>query len=138
MFVLKYRVYKVGFHTFGILNVIRLSDTYTRILRAALNISWNEHPTIKRLYDHLPNAITTIRERRMRFSGHCWRHKEELVADTFLWQPQTRNDLHRTPSEDLRWPTTRGHWAGDGRPVDGDDMKVCTHFWDSTDHQQSQ
>ena len=66
----------------------RLSGTYTRMLRAALNISWKEHPTIKRLYGHLPNVITTIRERRMRFAGHCWRHKEELAADTMLWQPR--------------------------------------------------
>ena len=66
----------------------RLSGTYTRMLRAALNISWREHPTIKRLYGNLPNVITTIRERRMRFAGHCWRHKEELAADTLLWQPR--------------------------------------------------
>ena len=24
----------------------------------------------------------------MRFAGHCWRHKEELAADTMLWQPR--------------------------------------------------
>ena len=65
----------------------RLSGTYTRMLRAALNISWREHPTKERLYGKIPNVITMVRERRMRFAGHCWRHKEEIASDTLLWQP---------------------------------------------------
>ena len=28
-----------------------------------------------------------VRERRMRFAGHCWRNKEELASDVLLWQP---------------------------------------------------
>ena len=31
---------------------------------------------------------------------------------------QTWNNFNRTPSENLRRPTTRGHWAGGRRPVD--------------------
>ena len=65
----------------------RLSGTYTRMLRAALDISWKEHPTKLRLYGDLQDVTTMIRERRMRFAGHCWRSKEEIVSDTLLWRP---------------------------------------------------
>ena len=29
-----------------------------------------------------------IREKRMRFAGHCWRSKDELASDTILWIPK--------------------------------------------------
>lgn len=66
----------------------RLDGTYTRMLRAVLNISWKDHPTKKFLYGHLRPISATIREKRLRFSGHCWRNKEELASDLLLWQPK--------------------------------------------------
>ena len=33
----------------------------------------------------LPRISTIIRERRLSFSGHCWRSKNEVVSDLVLW-----------------------------------------------------
>ena len=65
----------------------KLDGAYTRMLRAALNISWKEHPTNKRLYNNIPQFSKTIRQQRLRFAGHCWRSKQELASDVLLWQP---------------------------------------------------
>ena len=66
----------------------RLDGCYTRMLRAALNISWEDHPTKRFLYGPLPPVTTKIRERRLRFAGHCYRSKQELVSDVLLWEPK--------------------------------------------------
>ena len=58
------------------------------MLRAALNISWEDHPTKRFLYGPLPPVSTKIRERRLRFAGHCFRSKQELVSDVLLWEPK--------------------------------------------------
>ena len=60
---------------------------FTRLLRAALNISWRQHTTNKELYGDLPRVSTTLRERRLRFSGHCWRSKAEVIPKLLFWQP---------------------------------------------------
>ena len=66
----------------------KLSGTYTRMLRAALDVSWKDHPTNKFLYGPLPPLMQTICERRLRFAGHCWRAKQELISDVLFWQPR--------------------------------------------------
>ena len=68
-----------------------LDGTYTRMLHAALKISWKKHPTKKRLYGHLPPISVSLRERRLRLAGHSWRSKSELASDTLLWNPMHRN-----------------------------------------------
>ena len=60
---------------------------YTRMLRAILNKSWQQHPTRHQLYDHLPPITKTIQVRRTRHAGHCWRSKDELISDVLLWNP---------------------------------------------------
>ena len=65
----------------------KLDGAYTRKLRAALNVSWKEHPTNKKLYGNIPTITITIRQQRLRFAGHCWRSKEEVASDVLLWQP---------------------------------------------------
>ena len=65
-----------------------LDGAYTRMLRAVLNISWKQHPTKKELYGNIPPLSVIIRERRMRFAGHCWRNKDELASDVLLWHPR--------------------------------------------------
>ena len=62
----------------------KLDGNYTRILRAILNKSWRQHPTIHQLYDHLPPITKTIQVRRTRHAGHCWRSKGELISDVLL------------------------------------------------------
>ena len=65
----------------------RLDGTCTKMLRSILNVSWTEHPTKRRLYGSLPLLSLIIREQRLRFAGHCWRSKNEIVSDLVLWRP---------------------------------------------------
>ena len=65
----------------------KLDGNYTRMLRAILNKSWRQHPTRHQLYGHLPPITKTIQVRRARHAGHCWRSKDELISDVFLWTP---------------------------------------------------
>ena len=65
----------------------KLDSNYTRILRAILNKSWQQHPTRRQLYGNLPPVTKTIQARRTRHAGHCWRSKAEIVSDVLLWTP---------------------------------------------------
>ena len=65
----------------------KLDGNYTRMLRAILNRSWQQHPTRRQLYGHLPPITKTIQARRTRHAGHCWRSRDELVSDVLLWTP---------------------------------------------------
>ena len=65
----------------------KLDGNYTRMLRAILNKSWWQHPTRHQLYGHLPPITKTIKVRRTRHAGHCWRSKDELISDVLLWTP---------------------------------------------------
>ena len=58
---------------------------YTRMLRAILNRSWQQHPTRHQVYGHLPPITKTIQARRTRHAGHCWRSNDEIVSDVLLW-----------------------------------------------------
>ena len=53
-----------------------LDGVYTRMLRVALNVSWEDHITNVNLYGKLPRLSDKIRQRRMRLAGHCVRHPE--------------------------------------------------------------
>ena len=59
----------------------KLDGNYTRMLRAILNKSWQQHPTKHQLYGHLPPITKTIQARRTRHAGH------EFVSDVLLWTP---------------------------------------------------
>ena len=48
----------------------KLDGNYTRMLRAILNRSWQQHPTRHHLYGHLPPITKTIQVRRTRHAGH--------------------------------------------------------------------
>ena len=65
----------------------KLDGNYSRMLRAILNKSWQQHPTRRQLYGHLPPTTKTIQTRRTRHAGHCWRSKDEIVSDVLLWTP---------------------------------------------------
>ena len=85
----------------------KLDSNYTRMLRAILNKSWGQHPTKQQLYRHLPPITKTIKIRRTRHAGHCWRSRDELVCDVLLWNPSHR-------------------WAKAGRPVRTYTQQLCT------------
>ena len=65
----------------------KLDGNYTRMLRAILNSSWRQHPTKQQLYGHLPPITKTIKVRRTRHAGHCWRSRDELISDVLQWTP---------------------------------------------------
>ena len=65
----------------------KLDGNYTKMLRAILNKSWQQHPTRHQLYGHLPPITKTIQVRRTRHAGHCWRSRGELISDVLLWTP---------------------------------------------------
>ena len=65
----------------------KLDGNYTRMLRAILNKSWQQHPTRHQLYGYLPPITKTIKVRQTRRAGHCWRSRDELISDVLLWTP---------------------------------------------------
>ena len=65
----------------------KLDGNYTRMLRAILNKSWRQHPTMHQLYGHLLHITKTILVRRTRHAGYCWRSRDELISDVLLWTP---------------------------------------------------
>ena len=65
----------------------KLDSNYTKMLRAILNKSWQQHPTRHQLYGHLPPITKTIQARWTRHARHCWRSKDEIVSDVLLWTP---------------------------------------------------
>ena len=65
----------------------KLVGNYSRMLRAILNKSWQQHPTRHQLYGHLPPIMKTIQTRRTRHAGHCWRSKDEIISNVLLWTP---------------------------------------------------
>ena len=68
----------------------KLKGNYTRMLRAILNKSWRQHSTKQQLYSRLPPITKTIKVRRTRHVGHCWRSKDELISDVLWWTPSQR------------------------------------------------
>ena len=65
----------------------KLDSNYTRMLQAILNKSWWQHPTKQQLYGHLPLIMKTVQVRQTRHVRQCWRSKDELISDIFLWTP---------------------------------------------------
>ena len=65
----------------------KLDGTYTRKLRVVFNISWKLYFTNKKLYGNIPTLSKTIRERRTRFAGHCFRSENEIISGVLMWMP---------------------------------------------------
>ena len=80
----------------------KLDGNYTRMLQAVLNKSWRQHPTKQQLYGHLSPITKTIKIRRTRHAGHCWRSRGELISDVLLWTPFTLTSKGRTSSSNLQ------------------------------------
>ena len=52
------------------------------MLRAVLNKSWKQHPTIQPLYGHLLYIFQTSEH-----AEHSWRCKDRLINEIILWIP---------------------------------------------------
>ena len=82
-----------------------LDGVYTRMLRAALNVSWEDHIRNVDLYGFLPRLTDTIRQWRMRLAGHCVRHpctQSSLPVNSSYGNPPTEED----PEVDLMQHTS--------------------------------
>ena len=64
-----------------------LDGNYTRMLEVILNTSWRQHPTKQKLHVHQPPITKTIKIRRTRHTGHCWRSRDVFISDVLLWTP---------------------------------------------------
>ena len=124
----------------------KLDDSYTRMLRAILNKSWQQHPARHQLYSHLPPITKTIQVRWTRHAGHCWRSKDELISDVLLWTPTYGQAKAGRPArayiqqlfEDTdvaletcqkRWMIGRSGERGSRISVLGHDMMMMTYIY---------
>ena len=64
-----------------------MDGNYTRMLRAIFNKSWWQHPARHQLYGRLPPISKTMKVRRTRPAGQCWRSRDELISNVLLWTP---------------------------------------------------
>ena len=65
----------------------KLDGNYARMLREILNKSWRQQLTKHQLYGHLPPISKTIKVRRIRDAGYCWKSRDVLISDVVLWTP---------------------------------------------------
>lgn len=65
-----------------------LDGVYTCKLRVLLNVTWRDRLNSDRFYAKLRPVSGTIKERRVRYAGHCWRAKDEIVTELLLWEPR--------------------------------------------------
>ena len=52
-----------------------------QMLRVVKNVTWLERITNEVPCAEIPRVSITVRDRRLRLSGHCWRSKNEVVSD---------------------------------------------------------
>ena len=79
----------------------KVDGNYKRMLRAILNKSWRQHSTKHQLYGHIPPITKTIKVRRTRHAGHCWRSRDELISDVLLLDPHIWPNKSRTASSNI-------------------------------------
>ena len=107
-----------------------------------LNKSWRPHPTKHQLYGHLPPIPKTINVRRTKHAGHCWRSRDKLISDVFLWTPscgranagwpartyiqQLCEDMGCSPEDLSEAMNNREKWRERVRDIHADDI---TWWW---------
>ena len=63
----------------------KFDGNYTRMLRAILNKSWRQQPQSSSCMATYHPSWKTIQVRQTRYSGHCWRSRDELISDLLQW-----------------------------------------------------
>ena len=53
----------------------------------------------KEIYNDLPKITETIRYRRLKFSGHIWRHDEEIAHNLLFWMPTNGKNKRGRPQK---------------------------------------
>ena len=68
----------------------KLDGNYTRMLRAILNKSWQQHPTKHQLYGHLPPITKTIQVKWTLLEEQRRAHKWCTPMDPHLWPSKSK------------------------------------------------
>ena len=97
----------------------KLDGNYTRRLQAILNKFMRQHPTKQQQYGHLPPITKTMKIRRTRYAGHCWRSRDEFISDVLLLTPSHGRAKAGRPArtyvqqlcEDVALKTYRKQWT---------------------------
>ncbi len=77
----------------------RIDGCYTKLLRKAINVRWQDHPTNDDVYQNLPKLSETIRRRRMNFAGHCARALDQPASTLLFWTPQKGTTSRGRPTK---------------------------------------
>ena len=70
----------------------KLDGNYSRMVRAVLNEATSKQTAA------VQPPTETIKGRRTRQTGHCWRSKDELINDVLLWNPSQRRTKVERPA----------------------------------------
>ena len=68
--------------------MVRILNTYTKLLRYALNVRWQDKVKNVDLYKSLSKVSVRLRQRRLAFAGHCWRSSQSAfqpVSELLFW-----------------------------------------------------
>jgi len=63
----------------------RLDGCYTRLLSFCLGYHWSDHVTNAVLYQDMSKVSKRLLERKLRFTGHCLRTKDQPISDLLFW-----------------------------------------------------
>ena len=97
-----------------------LHGNYTRMLRAILKKSWQQHPKKHRLYGHLTPITKSNQVWGTRHAGYYWRSRDELISDVLLWIPT----YSRAKEGDQLEPTHSSYVR-----IRGVALKTCQRRW---------
>ena len=62
----------------------KIDGCFTTLLRSALGFTLRDHVSNKELYAEVPKATDTIKQKRLKLAGHCYRH-QEAASNLVLW-----------------------------------------------------
>ena len=100
----------------------KLDGSYTRMLQAILNKSWQQHPTKHQLYDHLSPIMKTIQIRQTRHAGHNWRSRDKFISDVLLpMDPHIWLSKGRMTSSNIHTAAMWGYGMQPWGPARGDE-----------------
>ena len=58
----------------------RLDGAYTKLLRYALGLRWDDYTSNAKLYGRLPRVSSRLLEKQLVFAGHCVRSDQPVSA----------------------------------------------------------
>ena len=62
------------------------------------------------MYGNLPKITDTLMIRRLRFIGHCWRKKDEVISDLLTLGTKARRKKERKTSNNICRPAAKRYW----------------------------